>query len=77
MSVKSSPRWSTLLRAFVGVHDRRAGLGGETDGLLEILDADLGLGERRVGGEAAQLHAGLRAARLRRRGSSSIETLWK
>jgi hypothetical protein len=69
MSVQSSASVvQGFLGAFVGVHDRRAGLGGEADGLFEILDADLGLGERRVSGEAAQLHAVLRAAALESQG---------
>src|ERR1039458_3271186 len=45
------------LGAFVGVDHRRAALGGETDRLLEVFGADLRLDQRRVGGEAGELHA--------------------
>ena len=47
------------LRPLIRVDDPRAALDGEADGLLEVLDADLGLAQRGVGREARHPDAGL------------------
>ena len=43
------------LGPLVGVDHRGAALGGEADGLLQVVDADVRLAERRVGREAGEL----------------------